>query len=169
MNLERLVSGGHKWNLYLFAAKAIGGEFLPCVLLLHPYGQASLLRSHAGGLSVVSSTECMLYATSEVSAIHWQAVWQSSHPHLSHHYYPPLLLSNDPSTFPLCPQFHLSPCRYPEWCVSTWLLSASSSPDFITCKFFHGNHSSTPCCLARTHFHYDTSCQTGEPEQRKLI
>lgn len=46
-----------------------------------------------------------------------------------------LFLPNPPSTFPLCPLFHLLPCRYPEWCVSTLLLPASSSPDFITCKF----------------------------------
>lgn len=58
--------------------------------VFYPYiynGQASLLRSHAGGLSVVATTECMLYAASEVSVILRQAVWPSTHSHLSE---PPL-------------------------------------------------------------------------------
>lgn len=62
---------------------AVGDEILPCVLPLHPHGQASLLRSHAGGLSVVSTTECMLYAASEVSVTHRQAVWPLHPPSLA--------------------------------------------------------------------------------------
>lgn len=73
----------------LFGTKAVGDEILPCVLPLHPHGQASLLRSHAGGLSVVSTTECMLYAASEVSVILRQAAWPSTHPHLPYHHFPP--------------------------------------------------------------------------------
>lgn len=61
---------------------------------LHPHGQASLLRSHAGGLSVVATTECMLYAASEVSVI-LQAGSVARHP-------PSLALPPQPTTFLCC-------------------------------------------------------------------
>lgn len=64
-------------------------NFLPSALLLHSHEQVSLLRSHTGGFSVVSSAECMLYAASEVSVIHRQSVWPSFQPHLPVLYYPP--------------------------------------------------------------------------------
>lgn len=55
----------YTFHFYVLQKQSV--NLLPCVLPLHPNGQASLLRSHAGGLSVVSSTKCVLYAASEVS------------------------------------------------------------------------------------------------------
>lgn len=83
----------------VFGSKAVGDEMLPCVSPLHPHGQASLLRSHAGGLSVVATTECMLYAASEVSAILRKAS---------------VALHSSPSLPPPRPMCHLLLCRYPE-------------------------------------------------------
>lgn len=80
----------------VFGSKAVGDKMLPCVSPLHPHGQASLLRSHAGGLSVVATTECMLYAASEVSAILRKAS-VALHPH-SHAPFPNTTLHR--STFP---------------------------------------------------------------------
>lgn len=76
---------------------------------------------------------CSMQHLRSVSTIGRQ--WPSTHPHLPYHQYPPpFFWLTFPSTSPLCILFHLLPCRYPEWCVSTLLLPASSSPGFITCK-----------------------------------
>lgn len=115
--------------LSLFATEAIGGEILPCVLPLHPHGQASLLRSHAGGLSVVSSTKCVLYAAFEVSVFHRQAVWQSTYPHLPYYYHSSPFLFNPRSTVPLRPlstSFHAG--------TVSGVLVLYSHPNFTTCK-----------------------------------
>lgn len=106
----RLMRGGMKWNTVssLFGTKAVGDEIIPCVSPLHPRRQASLLRSHAGGLSVVATTECMLYAASEVSVILRQTVWPSTNPHLPYHHYPPPILAKPSQCFSYLPQFSIS-------------------------------------------------------------
>lgn len=58
-----------------------------------------------------------------------------------------------PVLFLSAPLLHFLPCRYPQWCVSTLLLPASSSPDFITCKLSMEITPDTPRCLVHTHFH----------------
>lgn len=139
--------------LFLFATKAIGGEILPCVLPLHPHGQASLLRSHAGGLSVVSSAKCMLYAASEVSVFHRQAVLQSTRPHLPYHHYPSPFLSNPRSTVPLCPlstSFHAGTVS---GVLVLYSLFASSSPNFTTCKCSMQITLPQPAPIVHTDFH----------------
>lgn len=101
--------------------KAVADEILPCFLPLHPHMQASLLRSHAGGLSVVSAAECMLYAASEVSVILRQAVWPSTHPHSPPH------CRNQPPSFALPLQyFSPLPCA-PSPCLSGVLLPSPAS------------------------------------------
>lgn len=146
---------------------------MPCVLPLHPHGQASLLRSHAGGFSVVSTTECMLYAASEVSVIHRTGSLALHLPSLALPPLPPLPTTTFfcltfPVLFLSSPLFYLLPCRYPEWCVSTLLLPASSSFDFVICKLSMVITPPHPAALC-AHIFTNTRCQKGKPEQRKLI
>lgn len=130
----------------VFGSKAVGDEMLPCVSPLHPHGQASLLRSHAGGLSVVATTECMLYAASEVSAILRKAS-VALHPH-SHAPFPNTTLHR--STFPP-----------PALCAISYHAGTLSGVLAFYChlvpqalihvmQISHESHSTTPCCLVRT-------------------
>lgn len=129
----------------VFGSKAVGDEMLPCVSLLHPHGQASLLRSHAGGLSVVATTECMLYAASEVSAILRKAS-VALHPH-SHTPFPNTTLHR--STFPPPALYAIS---YRAGTLSSVLVFYCPQALIHIMQISHESHSTTPCCLVRTQY-----------------
>lgn len=134
----------------LFAAKAIGGDLLQCVLLLHLHEQALPLRSHAGGFSVVSSAECMLYAASEVSVIHRQGVWPSLHPHQPYHSHPPPQTS--PAIF-LSVFSVISNLMGTLSDVCPLLLACFLKPQCHKMQIILENHSSTSHCFVHSHFH----------------
>lgn len=134
-------------HLYCWTKTRIG-EFLPCVLPLRPRRQASLLRSHAGGFSLVSATECMLYAASEVSAIHGQVIWPMIRAHLicpiptTQHLFgqtfPPLFLSLPSVIYTVQCNFHKT--------------SLVMKPFLHNMQSDHGNPSS-PLLLGAQKFH----------------
>lgn len=62
-------AGGVQCSVCTRCDRSRRGIVAMCLTSSILHGQAALLRSHAGGLSVVAAAECMLYAASEVSAI----------------------------------------------------------------------------------------------------
>lgn len=92
-----------------------------CLTSSIPHGQAALLRSHAGGLSVVAAAERVLYAASEVSAILKEGKCWPLPPH-SHTPVPSTTPTPaswitlyysfiPPHPHPYCPTRHPLPCR----------------------------------------------------------
>lgn len=140
--------------------KWVGDETLPSFPPLHPHGQAPLLRSYAGGLSVVASADCMLYAASEVSAFPRQTVFPWPHPpHTPGHHSPDF-----PVTFPV---FFLLRPRVP-LIYHAGTLSGVLARHTFTCslrswlhdmQISHDFHSAAPCCLVCTHTLTNTSWQ----------